>query len=38
VIKPRRTRWARHVARMGEGRCIKGFVGETWGKETTRKT
>jgi hypothetical protein len=29
VIKPRRTRWARHVARMGEGRCIKGFVGET---------
>ena len=38
VIKPRRMRWAGHVARMGEGRCIKGFGGETWGKEITWKT
>jgi hypothetical protein len=30
VIKSRRLRWARHVARMGE-RCIQGFSGETRG-------
>jgi hypothetical protein len=28
VIKSRRTRWAGHVARMGEGRCVhRVFVG-----------
>jgi hypothetical protein len=25
VIKSRRLRWAGHVARMGEGRCLQGF-------------
>jgi hypothetical protein len=25
VVKSRRMRWARHVARMGEGRDVKGF-------------
>ena len=36
VIKSRRMRWARHVARMGgEERRIQGFGGETWRKETT---
>jgi hypothetical protein len=29
VIKLRRMRWSGHVARMGEGRCIQGFGGET---------
>ena len=29
VIKSRRMRWARHVARMGEERCIQGFGEET---------
>jgi hypothetical protein len=29
VIKSRRLRWAGHVARMGEERCIQGFSGET---------
>jgi hypothetical protein len=29
VIKPRRMRWAGHVARMGEERRIQGFGGET---------
>jgi len=38
VIKSRRMRWAGHVAHLGEERCIRGFGGETWGKETTRKT
>jgi hypothetical protein len=38
VIKSRRLRWAGHVARMGEKRCIQGSSGETWGKETTWKT
>jgi hypothetical protein len=28
VIKPRRLRWAGHVARMEE-RCMQGFGGET---------
>jgi len=36
VIKLRRMRWVGHVAHMGE-RCIQGFGGETWGKETTWK-
>ena len=35
VIKSRRMRWARHVARMGEERGVKGLGGETGGKETT---
>jgi hypothetical protein len=42
VIKSRRMRWARYIARMvewGEGRGgerrIQDFGGETWGKETT---
>jgi hypothetical protein len=25
VIKSRRMRWAGHMARMGEGRCLQGF-------------
>jgi hypothetical protein len=25
VIKSRRMRWAGHVARMGQGRCLQGF-------------
>ena len=30
VIKPRRMRWAGHVARMvGEERCVQCFGGET---------
>jgi hypothetical protein len=29
VIKSRRMRWAGHVARMGEKRCIHDFGGET---------
>ena len=37
VIKSRRIWWAGHVAHMRE-RCIQGFGGETWGKETTWKT
>jgi hypothetical protein len=27
TIKSRRLRWAEHVARMGEKRCIQGFSG-----------
>jgi len=38
VIKSRRMRWAGHVARMGEGRGVYTFGGETWGKETTGET
>jgi len=40
VIKSRRIRWAGHVAFMGGGekRCIQGFGGETFEKETTWKT
>jgi len=26
-------RWVRHVARIGRGRRVQGFDGETWGKE-----
>ena len=30
IIKPRKMRWAGHVAHMEEGeRCIQGFGGET---------
>jgi len=27
VIKPRRIRWAGHVARMGKKRCVDGLFG-----------
>jgi hypothetical protein len=29
VIKPRRMRWAGHVARMGEDRNLQVFVGDS---------
>ena len=29
VIKSRRMRWVDHVARMGEGRYVQGFGGES---------
>ena len=39
VIKSRRMRWARHVARMGEERGVyRVLVGETGRKETTGET
>jgi hypothetical protein len=38
VIKSRRMRWAKHVARMGRERCVQGFGGETRGKEATGET
>ena len=38
VIKSRRMGWARHVARLGEGRGVQGLGGETGGKETTGET
>jgi len=39
VIKSRRMRWARHVARMGEERGVyRVLVGETGGIETTGET
>ena len=38
VVKSRRTRWAGHVARMGEERCAQGSSGETRGKEATEET
>jgi hypothetical protein len=34
-IKSKRTRWARHVARMGEGRKVTGFGGKAQRKDTT---
>ena len=37
ATRSRRMIWVGHVAYM-EGRCIQGFGGETWGKETTWKT
>jgi hypothetical protein len=37
VIKSRRLRWARHVARIGK-RCIQGFGGRTLVSEATWKT
>jgi hypothetical protein len=37
VTKSRRMRWAGHVVRMREERCIHGCGGETLGKETTWK-
>jgi hypothetical protein len=38
IIKSRRMRWARHVARMGRRGTRIGYWWETRGKETTRKT
>jgi hypothetical protein len=39
VIKVRRMRWARHVARIGERRvAYRVLVGKPEGKETTWKT
>jgi hypothetical protein len=38
VIKSRRMRWAGHVLRMGDDRCVQDFDGDTWGKESTCKT
>jgi hypothetical protein len=38
VIKSRRMRWAGHVARMGEGRCVyRVLVGRTEGKRPLGK-
>jgi hypothetical protein len=36
-IKSKRTRWAGHVARVGE-ECVQGFDGKARKKETTWKT
>jgi hypothetical protein len=33
VMTSRVMRWAEHVARRGEARCIQGFCGEVWEKE-----
>jgi hypothetical protein len=38
VIKSRRMRWAWHVARMGEMKCINYFGWKTRREGTTRKT
>jgi hypothetical protein len=39
IIKPRRMRWAGHVARMGEKRnAYRLLAGKSRGKETARKT
>jgi hypothetical protein len=32
VNKSRRVRWARHLTRLGEERCTRGFDVETLGK------
>jgi hypothetical protein len=37
MIKPRRMRWAGHVARMGRRGMHIGFCGKARTKETTRK-
>jgi hypothetical protein len=37
VIKSRRMRWAGHVARMGEGKCLQGFGWEARREETSGK-
>jgi hypothetical protein len=37
MVKSRRMRWARHVARMGEGRGVhKALVGKPYGKSSNR--
>jgi len=38
VIKSSRERWARHMACMGGEEIHRDYNGETWKKETTRKT
>jgi hypothetical protein len=38
LIKSTRMRWAGHVARMGDEKCIQYFGWKTWREETTRKT
>jgi hypothetical protein len=39
IIKSRRMRWARHVARMGgKEKCVYVIGGKARGKETTKKT
>jgi hypothetical protein len=38
IIKPRRMRWAGHVARMGRRGTRIDYCGKANGKETTRKT
>jgi hypothetical protein len=37
VIKSKRMRWARHVARMGRKRSVQGFVGKPEGKRPLRR-
>jgi hypothetical protein len=37
LMKSRRTRWAGHVARLGEEGSVQGFGGKARMKETTRK-
>jgi hypothetical protein len=38
VIKARRMRWERHVARMGEGEACRGFWWRNFEKETIGET
>jgi hypothetical protein len=38
MIKSRRMRWVRYVARMGEEECVYDIGGKARKKETTRKT
>jgi hypothetical protein len=38
IIKSRRMRWAVHVSRMGEKKCVQVIGGKARGKETTRNT
>jgi hypothetical protein len=38
VIKSRRVRWAGHVARMGEEKCLHDFGGDTRGEKIRWKT
>jgi hypothetical protein len=37
MMKSRRMRWAGHVARMGEEKCIQSFGGKARREKTTRK-
>jgi hypothetical protein len=38
VIKSRRMRFVRHVARVERERCVQRFGGKPWGKETAGET
>jgi hypothetical protein len=38
MIKPRKMRWAAHIARMGRREILIGFCGKARRKETTRKS